>query len=244
MLAADRIVESQRSGSRAGLGSHGSVSAARAGAAGRQAQSGADRRLIGVGLLGLILLALIVAPAVAGRDVAATPRPSPIARRPAEGSCLGPLDGDVQLAEPVDSAPVVSCPQPHSAEVFHVGSLAGDDYPHTVINRMLVMTAGMQGALLPRPGPAIPGRVRRAGAVEGAAAAVHEGGGAQPGRLERRPALVRLRCDSTVGRVPVPLHRHRRGSPVHCPPAGRSGPVPITSTAGSSTARGRTGSSS
>jgi hypothetical protein len=104
-----------------------------------------DRRLLGVALLAVLVAAGSIAHAVAGWQTPGTAVTAPPPAEPVTGTCLGRMTDDVQLAAPVDMVQAVPCADPHSSEIFFVGSLVGSDYPFRA-DRELIGTAEMQRA--------------------------------------------------------------------------------------------------
>ncbi len=87
------------------------------------------RASLGVALLAAVIGALAMAHGVRGWQIPGTGTIVAPADPPTAGLCLGPRDSDHEMADPRIDPDPVSCDQPHSAEVFSVGTIPGQAYP-------------------------------------------------------------------------------------------------------------------
>jgi len=84
---------------------------------GRWAAMAADRRLVGIALLSVVLASLMSVRAVAGWEIPGRSVAAPLPLAPQSGTCLAPA-GIAQLVQPVESVALGTCSGPHSAEIF------------------------------------------------------------------------------------------------------------------------------
>jgi hypothetical protein len=88
----------------------------------------AERRLVGIALMSVVLATLMGVRAVAGWEIPGRPMAAPLPPAPQSGTCVAPA-GMEQLVQPVESVAPGACSRPHSAEIIFLGTLTDDAYP-------------------------------------------------------------------------------------------------------------------
>ncbi|MET3807309.1 hypothetical protein ABIB25_004332 [Nakamurella sp. UYEF19] len=99
-----------------------------------------DRRIAGVLLLVVALVATLAVPDVVGRSLAGAPSPEQIAAPPAVGSCVGAITGSGPARTGADARPSVTGSQPVATVVPCTGRVMGEIISVTVANPRQVVT--------------------------------------------------------------------------------------------------------
>ncbi len=88
-----------------------------------------DRRMFAAVAFALALISIVALPGIAGRNTAGGAVRGAIPPPPAEGQCRDAISTPEQLKGMVDAVGIVSCDQPHSAEIILVRRLDTNVYP-------------------------------------------------------------------------------------------------------------------